>query len=120
MSILVVVVIVALIVGFFIFSQKQQNQPTPKQPLAQLIQGQIKPSRILTKNEQPTFFRLKEVLEPQYIVLAQVSFNALIWSKSKVIRNRFNRKMADFVVCDHAMNIVAVVELDDGSLFLIE
>lgn len=117
MSILIIVVIVALIVGFLIFSQKQGDQPTRsnKQPLAEIISGQIKKNRILTNNEQPMFYLLKEVLEPRYVVLAQVSFNALIWSKNRAIRNRFNRKMADFVVCDANMNIIAVVELDDAS-----
>lgn len=30
-------------------------------------------------------------------------------------RNLFNRKVADFVVLDKSLNIVAIVELDDSS-----
>lgn len=69
---------------------------------------------ILTKNEQPMFFRLNESL-PECIVLAQVSFSALITSKGYAERARFNRKMADFVVCNKAFEVIAVVELDDSS-----
>lgn len=69
---------------------------------------------ILTKNEQPMYFRLRESL-PECIVLAQVSFSALITSKGYAERARFNRKMADFVVCSKAFEVLAVVELDDAS-----
>ena len=77
-------------------------------------QTPIKAKPVLTMNEQPTFNRLKDAL-PEYSVLAQVSFSAMITSTGQATRNRFNRKMADFVICDKAFNVVAVVELDDSS-----
>ncbi len=66
-------------------------------------------------NEQPLFMRLRETLEPEYVVLAQVSFSAILWTWSKPVRNRFNRKIVDFVVCDKGFNVIAVIELDDSS-----
>ena len=93
----------------------KENFLTPKIIKSQNTQGKIKKTHILSLNEKQTFFRLKEALEPRYIVLAQVSFNALIWAGSRDIRNRFNRKMADFVIYDGNLNIIAVVELDDAS-----
>lgn len=77
-------------------------------------QTPITAKTVLTMNEQPTFHRLKEAL-PEYSVLAQVSFCAMITATGWATRNRFNRKMADFVICDKAFNVVAVVELDDSS-----
>lgn len=74
----------------------------------------IKPKRIITQNEQPTFNRLREAL-PNHIVLAQVAFSALITSKGYNSRSRFNRKVTDFVVLDKAFNVVAIVELDDST-----
>lgn len=141
MSILIGIIIFALIVGFLLFSQKQQDRPSnhrqlrhkvaenqeledhqteeesspDKKTLKDIIHGKIKKTHILSLNEKQTFFRLKEALEPRYIVLAQVSFNALIWAGSRDIRNRFNRKMADFVIYDGNLNIIAVVDLDDAS-----
>jgi very-short-patch-repair endonuclease len=44
-----------------------------------------------------------------------VSFSALITARSHATRNLFNRKIADFVICDRALQVVAVVELDDSS-----
>lgn len=68
----------------------------------------------LTKNEQPMYFRLLEAF-PDAVVLAQVSFSALITARAKAVRNRFDRKVADFVLCTRAFEVIAVIELDDRS-----
>jgi very-short-patch-repair endonuclease len=101
---------------------KTEVQETPeetaeleKKPLEEVIKGKIRKSRPLTMNEQPMFSKLRETLEPEYVVLAQVSFGAILWTWSKAVRNRFNRKIVDFVVCDKSFNVIAVVELDDSS-----
>ena len=52
---------------------------------------------------------------PDFVVLAQVSFGALLTAKTYAARNRFDRKIADFVICDKAFQVIAVVELDDAS-----
>jgi len=44
-----------------------------------------------------------------------VAFSALVTAKAQGVRNTFNTKVADFVVCTKAMKVVAVVELDDRS-----
>lgn len=99
--------------------------PAEKLPLADVIKGKIRKNyNVLSRFERQMFFLMKETLEPTYIVLAQVSFNALLWTPDPAkyqfkayrgIRNRFNRKMADFVVLDQHFQIVAVIELDDPS-----
>lgn len=70
--------------------------------------------RPMTEREQAMFFRLQSAL-PAYVVLAQVSFGALLEAKSRATRNRYDRKIADFVVCSKAFEVVAVIELDDAS-----
>lgn len=99
--------------------QKQDAQSVEvekeKKPLEEVIKGKIRKSRPLSMNEQPTLKRLRETLEPKYVVLAQVSFGAILWTWSYAVRNRYNRKIADFVVCDQGFNVVAVIELDDSS-----
>ncbi len=52
---------------------------------------------------------------PDKVVLAQVAFGALLTARGKGARNRFDRKIADFVVCDKAFQVLAIVELDDTS-----
>ena len=73
-----------------------------------------KAKKPLTKNEQPMYFRLIEAF-PELIVLAQVSFSALMNSTAQASRNKFDRKTADFVLCTKAFDVVAVIELDDAS-----
>lgn len=74
----------------------------------------IKRKRPLTDNEQPMYFRLIQAL-PEHVVLAQVAFSALLTAKQRPTRNRFDRKVADFVVCTKSFDVVAVIELDDSS-----
>lgn len=83
----------------------QKQERTHEQPKAR---------RPLTDREQSMFLRLTQAL-PEHIVLAQVSFSALLDAKTQRARNRFNQKTADFVICDKAFNVVAEVELDDSS-----
>ena len=106
MSTLLVLVIVIGAVIFVIATLKDKKGTKERNP--------IKGKRILTMNEQPTFFRLREAL-PEHIVLAQVAFSAFMTAKGFPTRNLFNRKVADFVVLDKSLNIVAIVELDDSS-----
>lgn len=44
-----------------------------------------------------------------------MAFSAIITTSGQATRNRFNRKVADFVILDNNFNTVAVVELDDSS-----
>lgn len=68
----------------------------------------------LTEREQAMHNRLTQSL-PELVVLAQVSFSALLTARKYAVRNTFDRKVADFVVCDKAFQVLAIVELDDSS-----
>ncbi|MDR9839476.1 DUF2726 domain-containing protein [Herbaspirillum huttiense] len=68
----------------------------------------------LTNREQVMYFRLTEVLHG-HIVLAQVAFSALLKTRNRPDRNRFDRKVADFVVMNRSFEVLAVIELDDSS-----
>jgi len=68
----------------------------------------------LTKREQSMHFRLASTF-PERVVLAQVAFSALLKTSSRATRNTFDRKVADFVLCDRAFSVLAVIELDDSS-----
>ncbi|MBB5367768.1 MULTISPECIES: DUF2726 domain-containing protein [unclassified Janthinobacterium] len=69
---------------------------------------------MLTNREQQMFSLLSSAL-PECVVLAQVAFSALVTADGWQSRNRFNRKVADFVICSKQMNVIAVIELDDRS-----
>lgn len=68
----------------------------------------------LTKHESAMFNRLTQAL-PDTVVLAQVSFGSLLTATSKGARNRFDRKIADFVICNRAHQVLAIIELDDST-----
>ena len=72
------------------------------------------PRRVITAFESKMFHRLNEAF-PQYHVLAQVAFSALITNQNYKIRNRFNRKVTDFVILDSSYNVLVIIELDDPS-----
>lgn len=74
----------------------------------------IRPKRPLSEREQKMFFRLTATF-PEHVVLAQVAFSALLKSTQQATRNQYNRKMADFVLCDKSFNVIAAIELDDSS-----
>lgn len=109
--------VIAVGIGVFLFLAKNKQttassaKTTEKETKAG---GQLWPKYVLTKREQSMFFRLTESL-PDCVVLTQVSFNALLWTNNNADRNSFNRKMADFVICNKAFEVLAVVELDDST-----
>ena len=77
--------------------------------------------QLLTPNELEFFNRIKEAL-PEYLIFVQVSFGAMLNVKVSGLypnhpkhRNAFAQKMADFVVCNKNVQIVALIELDDKT-----
>jgi hypothetical protein len=77
---------------------------------------------LLTPNEAEFFYRLTRAL-PTYRIFPQVSFAAFLTDDGKLgnnarwsLRARFDRKIADFVVCEpRTLKIVALIELDDRT-----
>ncbi len=76
---------------------------------------------IMTDNEKEFFFRLKEAL-PNHNIFTQVSLGALLQPNIKgnnkkyySVRGTFAQKIADYVVCDTDMKVIAIVELDDKT-----
>lgn len=63
----------------------------------------------LTRNEQSMRFCLQGAL-PDLIVLSQVSFGALLTARATAVHNTFDRKRADFVVCEKSFKVVAIVD----------
>lgn len=72
---------------------------------------------LMTGNEIEFFGRLTRAL-PQYYVFPQVSLGAILngtieGKATFQSRSFFSQKIADYVVCDRKMKIIAIVELDD-------
>ena len=69
---------------------------------------------VISHFEIKMFERLKKAY-PNHHVLTQVAFSALITSNYMVTRNKFNRKVTDFVILNHHMDVVCIIELDDPT-----
>lgn len=70
----------------------------------------------LTAREQDMFLRLSQAFPaPRFVVLSQVAFSALLTARRQGTRNGFNRKVADFVLCDGHFSVIAAIEIDDRS-----
>ena len=89
---------------------EKPNEPVINEPKKQ----NIKSSYILTYHEQAMFKLLKQAL-PNHHIFVQVSFSAILWTPDQATRNRFNRKIADFVITCENFLIKAIIELDDVS-----
>ena len=100
------IVLAVIVIAFLMFGGKNKKPKQQHTPIS------AKP--ILTKRELQFFAVLEQAL-PRAYIFPQVSFSAILTTKGFYTRSQFNRKIADFVVCDERMNIVAVIELDDSS-----
>ena len=89
---------------------EKPNEPVINEPKKQ----HIKSSYILTYHEQAMFKLLKQAL-PNHHIFVQFSFSAILWTPDQATRNRFNRKIADFVITCENFLIKAIIELDDVS-----
>jgi len=78
----------------------------------------LKPKMVLSAPEQVLYWRLIEAL-PDSVVLAQVQLSRMLQivggGNRQAIRNRIDRKSADFVVCSKDLQPLTVIELDDAS-----
>ncbi|AMO98931.1 hypothetical protein CAter282_1030 [Collimonas arenae] len=68
----------------------------------------------LSNNEQVMYWRLIGAL-PDHMVLTQVSLGRCLGTKDSVGLDTLTSKSLDFVICDKASDVVAVVELDNKT-----
>jgi hypothetical protein len=110
--IFLLVIAAAVIVFMLVKLKGRQGNEVEEQAAKGTFTGRT----IATKNEQAMFWRLVQVFPmPEYIVLTQVSFGAMLNAKGGASRYSFSQKRADFVLLDRAFSVLAVIELDDAS-----
>lgn len=114
MKLLLVLAALALIAFVLLKKGKASSASADEEERSSPQEQPQKRKSPLTEREQAMHNRLTQAL-PGLVVLAQVSFGALLYAKSRGARNRFDRKIADFVVCNKAYQVLAVIELDDSS-----
>ena len=74
------------------------------------------PRPVATAREQAMFWRITEVFPyPDYLVMKEMSFGALLEAQGGASRNSFSQKRADFVLLNRDFKVLAVIEIDDHS-----
>jgi len=79
------------------------------------------PKRLLTKNEEEFFQRLRSAL-PDFYIFPQVAFRAIVRPTAKYDSKAYTRQLAkigskhcDFLICDDRLDVLAIMELDDRT-----
>lgn len=103
--------LIAATIGILIAISLIPKKRSKLKPLSQL---KVQPRRPLTAREQQMFFRLTETLT-DCTVFAQVPLAALLTTSDHHDRNRYDRKIADFLICTKTLTPIAVIELDDST-----
>ncbi len=101
--------LIIAIIGVSIAASLRPKKQSRLIPLSQL---KVQPRRLLTAREQQMFFRLTETLT-DCTVFPQMPLAALLTTADFQDRNRYNRKIADFLICTKTLTPIAVIELDD-------
>lgn len=105
---LLMLAIVLIAGGVFLASRARSKHAT--QP------GSFTKRLVASANEQAMYWRLASVFPaPEYVVLTQVSFGALLMARAGASRNSFSQKIADFVLLDKSFKVLSIIELDDNS-----
>lgn len=105
-----VAIFIVLVVVVSVFSQLKKTKRS----------GTYKGRQLMTANEVEFFNRLVTAL-PDHYIFPQVSMQALIEAASNdnkqahSDRLRIAQQRADYVICNSACEVVAVVELDDRT-----
>ena len=113
---------IAILLGVFLLVRFLNGIKRPPKVERGAVFDGLQQNSILTDHEKKFYPCLIAAL-PQHHVFVQVSFGALLNaspdlsdSQRTALRNRFNQKRADFVVCQKdTFEVVAIVELDDRS-----
>lgn len=118
--------LIFIFIVFFIMKNVKINHDRPKKdnviPITDSVNipRQYKAKELMTNNEIEFFQRLIKAF-PQYYVFPQVSLGAILAAaeidaaQRNGTRMTFAQKMADYVICNQQMKIVAIVELDDKT-----
>ena len=113
-----IVPVVLFVVGVLFAATSRFLAPSSRAKTTQAkAPAQVRSRRIMTPSEEAFYASLCRIL-PTSSIFPQVAFSALVQVSGKdsyATFNQFSQKRADFVICDPALNVVAIVELDDAS-----
>jgi len=113
MSAIVIVICIILVIILAILIKKKREHKHKNQKIER--ENVFVKRKFMTASEIKFYYTLKNIL-PEMNVLCQVSLGALLENATnRWERGYFNQKIADFVIADQNMKVIAIIELDDPS-----
>lgn len=94
--------IILILLGIYLAFNKPATSPLLR----------IKATSLLTHREQ-MMYRLLQESFPKHLILSQVAFASFMQGEDDYSRRAIGNKVADFVILDSSLKIVAVIELDE-------
>lgn len=114
---LILIIIILGFILYFLFSSNQsgkKNYGIKDNEEVRKLAKVVAPTFVLTHNEKPLFFLIQETY-PEYILLTQVSFSAIVKTSEISQRNAYNRLRLDYLIVSNDFAPIVVIELDDRS-----
>lgn len=115
---MIFLVVIFLFLSLFLFSYYFKPSHNSRRLVNSENLSEIVQKCILTDNEIEFFYRLQRAL-PSYYIFPQVSLGAILDATYETgrqsTRNSFAQKIADYVVCNSLMQVMAIIELDDKT-----
>ena len=123
---LIVVLLLAVVAAAVISQAKKKSQggdenPEAEKKKADYGNAKLLAKPLLTNAEQHFYKRLAAAMQPDFIVLAQVSMGQLFrttggsFGQNRALYRTISQKAVDYVICRSDLSVMVVVELDDPS-----
>lgn len=113
-------VLIILVFGLVAFLKYREKVKGDHEDRSGEVKGTYKAKQVLSQNEQKYYWALVKAL-PNHAVLAQVALSSFLEVKASgesshySLFGKVSQKRADFVICDKAFNVLAVIEIDDST-----
>ena len=112
MCLILIAAICAFILAIIVSANKNSRHCAHQ--MVETESSPINSKKLISYHEKTMFKELRESV-PECYIFVQVCLGAFLRTSSQSTRNKYNRKIADYVVTNDKFEVLAVIELDDSS-----
>lgn len=110
---IMIIIIIMLVTGLAVLGSLKKKKNSNKK-------SEYYQKKPLTEAEQKAYWRIKETIDSEKILLSQVAWSSFIRAKgdSKAATSAWykaRQKVADFVICNKDFSIECIIEVDDNT-----
>lgn len=112
MCLILIAAICAFILAIIVSANKNSRHCAHQ--MVETESSPINSKKLISYHEKTMFKELRESV-PECYIFVQVCLGAFLRTSSQGTRNKFDSKIADYVVTNDRFEVLAVIELDDSS-----